>query len=217
MVEIFGLAQTNQVKVQSQVYEQIEQMQNEMYVARGLLAEVSSSASNLQATIEGTSTRMAQQIATISGMTEKVFRWGWLLLVVAFLLHQSRPLSISTPLGTSTLLLGRSLFSFLFRPFGSKYFSTFMGAAPVFAFIVVKASSGFLTFCHHVVDDFDMVLIHYASGTRIPLFPVFFFAMPSLLATVAFYIFRQNFPAFRPSRNLAFSTGPLLLSSDVER
>lgn len=108
MVEIFGLAQTNQVKVQSQVYEQIEQMQNEMYVARGLLAEVSSSASNLQATIEGTSTRMAQQIATISGMTEKVFRWGWLLLVVAFLLHQSRPLSISTPLGMSALLLGRS-------------------------------------------------------------------------------------------------------------
>lgn len=143
LVEIFGLAQTNQVKVQSQVYEQIEQMQNEMYVTRGLLADVSSSASNLQATIEGTSTRMAQQIATISGLTENVFRWGWLLLVVAF-------------------------------------------------------------------------LIHYASGTRIPLFPIFFFATPLLLATVAVYLFPQNFPAFRPSRNLAFSTGPLLLSSDGE-
>lgn len=84
------MSQTNQVKVQSEVYEQIEQMQNEMSVARDLLAEVSSSASNLQVTIDGTSTRMAQQIATISGMTEKVFRWGWLLLVVAVLTYYAR-------------------------------------------------------------------------------------------------------------------------------
>lgn len=109
---MFDLAQKNQVKVQSQVYEQIEQMQNEMYVARSLLADVSSSASNLQATIEGTSTRMAQQIMTISGMTEKVFRWGWLPLLVAFLLQQSRLVMNSNPLGTSALLLGRSHFSF---------------------------------------------------------------------------------------------------------
>lgn len=105
LVDVFGLAQTNQVNVQSRLYEQIDQMQNNMYVARGLLADVTSSVSNLQATIEGTSTRMAQ-IATISGMTEKVFLWGWLLLV-AFLLNQFRP--NFTPLATSALL-GKSLF-----------------------------------------------------------------------------------------------------------
>lgn len=143
LVEIFGLAQTNQVKVQSQVYEQIEQMQNEMYVARGLLADVSSSASNLQATIEGTSTRMAQQVATINGMTE-VFRWGWLLLVVAFLLHHFRPPNNSTPLGTSALILGRSFFSFsFFGPFGSKDFSTFIGAAQFSLSFLSKLPLGF--------------------------------------------------------------------------
>lgn len=134
----------NQVKVQSQVYEQIEQMQNEMNVARCLLADVSASASNLQATIEGTSTRMAQQIMTISGMTEKVFRWGWLPLLVAFLLHQSSPLNNSNPLGTSASLLGRSLFSFfVFRPFGSKDFSTFMGAAQFSLSLLSKPPLGF--------------------------------------------------------------------------
>lgn len=143
MVEIFGLAQTNQVKVQSQVYEQIEQMQNEMNVARGLLADVSASASNLQATIESTSTRMAQQIMTISGITEKVFRWGWLPLLVAYLLHQSNPLNNSNPLGTSASLLGRSLFSFFFRPFGSKDFSTFMGAAQFSLSLLSKPPLGF--------------------------------------------------------------------------
>lgn len=102
LVEMFGAAQTIQVNTQSRLYQQIDQMQNNMYVAQGLLADVTSSASNLQATIEHTSTRMAQMTA-FSGMTEKIFRWGWLLLLV-FLIHQLRPKY--TSLATSTL--GRS-------------------------------------------------------------------------------------------------------------
>lgn len=123
LVEMFGVAQTNQVNVQSRLYEQIEHMQNNMYVARGLLADVTSSASNLQATIEGTSTRMAQ-IATISDMTENLLRWGWLLLV-AFLLHQFRP--NSTPLATSALGRSSSL------PWSKDF--NFMGAAQFLLFL----------------------------------------------------------------------------------
>lgn len=101
--------------MQSQLYKQIDEMQNKMYVAQGLLQDVSSSASNLQATIEGTWTRMAQ-IGTISGMTEDLFRWAWLLLV-AFLLHQFRP-NFSTPLAMSALgKVSSSLFFFFAPPF----------------------------------------------------------------------------------------------------
>lgn len=114
---MFGAAQTNQVNMQSRLYEQIDQMQNNMYVARGLLADVTSSASNLQATIEDTSMRMAE-MSTFSGMTDNIFRWSWLLLVV-LLIHQLRPKY--NPLATSAL--GRSS-SFLWQ----KFFN-FMGAA----------------------------------------------------------------------------------------
>lgn len=62
-----------------------------------------------------------------------------------------------------------------------------------------------------------MVLIHYASGTRIPLFRVFFL-VTLLLATVGFYRLRQGFPRFRFSPNLApqleHVSKALLLSSD---
>ena len=66
-------------------------MQDNIFVARALLADVSSSASNLQTTIEDTSTRMAQMTTTFSGMTENFFRWTWPLLLAAFLVHQLRP------------------------------------------------------------------------------------------------------------------------------
>ena len=203
LVEIFDLAQTNQADVQSRLYEQIDHMQNNIFVARGLLADVTSSALNLQATIEGTSTRMAQ-IATIGGMTETVFRWGWLLLV-AYLLNQFLP--NTTPLATSALL-GRFP---LLCPLGRRI-SIFHACRSVFAFLV--KASGFSSFC-----QFDMVLVHYASGTRIPLFPVFFFLATLFLATLAFYFSRQKFPTFRPSPNLAspqldLISKTLLLSSD---
>lgn len=114
---MFDSAQTTQVNMQSRLYEQIDQMQNNMYVARGLLAEVTSSASNLQATIEDTSTRMAQ-MTTLSGMTDKIFRWGWLLLVV-LLIHQLCPKY--NPFATSAL--GRP------SSFPCQKFFNFMGAA----------------------------------------------------------------------------------------
>ena len=59
--------------MQSRLYELIDQMQNNTYVARALLADVSTSASNLQATIEDTSTRMAQMAITFNGMTRNIF------------------------------------------------------------------------------------------------------------------------------------------------
>lgn len=181
-------------------------MQNNIFVARGLLADVTSSALNLQATIEGTSTRMVQ-IATIGGMTETVFRWGWLLLV-AYLLNQFRP--NTTPLAMSALL-GRSP---LLCPLGRRI-SIFHACRSVFAFLV--KASGFSSLCHHA--DFDMVLVHYASGTRIPLFPVFFFLATLFLATLAFYLSRQKFPTFRPSPDVAppqlgLISKTLLLSPD---
>lgn len=129
LVEMFGAAQTIQVNMQSRLYEQIDQMQNNMYVARGLLADVTSSASNLQVTIEDTSMRMAQ-MTTFSDITENVFRWSWLLLLV-FLIHQLRPRY--NTLATSAL--GRSSFPW------QKYFN-FMGAAQ-FSLSLSKKSLGY--------------------------------------------------------------------------
>lgn len=124
LVEVFGAAQKTQVKMQSRLYEQIDQMQDNIFVARALLADVSSSASNLQTTIEDTSTRMAQMTSTFSGMAENIFRWTWPLLLVAFLIHQFCPKY--NPLAMSALGKVLSFFLLLLLP---KCFQIFMAVA----------------------------------------------------------------------------------------
>lgn len=61
----------------------------EIHVARGLLADVTASAENLQASVENTASKIAT-MATLSGATGSILRWGWLSLVI-FVLYQFSP------------------------------------------------------------------------------------------------------------------------------
>lgn len=64
-------------------------MQTELYVARGLIADLTSSAASLQASVENAASKIAT-MATLSGVTTSILRWGWLSLVV-FGLYQFSP------------------------------------------------------------------------------------------------------------------------------
>ena len=65
-------------------------MQTEIYVARGLLADVMSSAASLQASVQDTSSSIAN-MAAFGGFTSSFLRWGWLSLLI-FVIYQFRPL-----------------------------------------------------------------------------------------------------------------------------
>ena len=84
--EAIFVAQSKQAESQASM---LDQMQTEMYMARGLLAEITASASSLQASVEKTSSQIAS-IATLSGLTSSFLRWGWLSLLV-LILYQFSP------------------------------------------------------------------------------------------------------------------------------
>ena len=79
--EAFQAAQNRQAESQTRLY---DQMQTELYVARGLLADVTSSAVSLQAAVEDTSSKVAN-MAAFGGFTSTVLRWGWLSVVLLVL------------------------------------------------------------------------------------------------------------------------------------
>ena len=66
-----------------------DQLQMEIHVARGLLADVTASAESLQASVERMGSKIAT-MATISGVTGSILRYGWLSLI-AFVLYQFSP------------------------------------------------------------------------------------------------------------------------------
>ncbi len=84
--EAFHAAQNRQAESQTRLY---DQMQTEMYVARGLLADVTSSAATLQAALEDTSSKVAN-LVTSGALTTTILRWGWLSLVL-FVLYLFNP------------------------------------------------------------------------------------------------------------------------------
>lgn len=84
--EAFHAVQNRQAESQTRLY---DQMQTEMYVARGLLADVTSSAATLQAALEDTSSKVANLI-TAGALTTTILRWGWLSLVI-FVLYLLNP------------------------------------------------------------------------------------------------------------------------------
>lgn len=87
--EAFHAAQTLQANTQTHLHDQIDRMQTDVHVARGLLAEMTSSASSLQSAIEDTSSKIAK-ISTLGGFTTVVVQWGWVLLAI-FLIRQLSP------------------------------------------------------------------------------------------------------------------------------
>ncbi|KAL8822151.1 MAG: hypothetical protein Q9191_007111, partial [Dirinaria sp. TL-2023a] len=85
--EVLHASQSRQAELQARLY---DQMQTEMYVAHGLLAEVTSSAASLRNVVEDTSSKIAD-MAALGGFTNTFLRWGWLCLLV-FVLYQFNPL-----------------------------------------------------------------------------------------------------------------------------
>ena len=84
--EAFHAAQALQANMQTHLHDQIDRMHTDLDVARGLLAEVTFSASSLQTAIEDTSLKIAQ-ISTFGGFTTVILQCGWVLLVV-FIIYQ---------------------------------------------------------------------------------------------------------------------------------
>lgn len=87
--EAIHAAQILQANTQTHLHDQIDRMQTDMHVARGLLAEVTSSASSLQTAIEDTSSKIAQ-ISRFGGFSAGILQWVWVLLAV-FMIHQLSP------------------------------------------------------------------------------------------------------------------------------
>lgn len=62
------------------------QVQIEMQVAQGLLADITASAASLQDTVHDTSSKVAHMVA-LGGVTNKVLNWGWSLVVLLVVYH----------------------------------------------------------------------------------------------------------------------------------
>ncbi|KAL8634933.1 MAG: hypothetical protein Q9228_007525, partial [Teloschistes exilis] len=62
------------------------QVQIEMQVAQGLLADITASAATLQDTVHDTSSKVAHMVA-LGGVTNKVLNWGWSLVVLLVVYH----------------------------------------------------------------------------------------------------------------------------------
>ena len=81
--EAFNAAQNAQAELQTRLY---DQMQTEMYVAHGLLADITSSATYLQATLDDTTSKVASM--TMSGsFTSRSIQLG----LVLYCLHLFKP------------------------------------------------------------------------------------------------------------------------------
>ena len=147
-----------------------------MYVARGLLADVTSSATSLQAALDDSSSKVAN--LTVSGaLNNTVLRWGWLTLLL-FVLYLLKPQYI----GFTTAALGRYL--------------------PRISGIVTDRNQGsFLLWSASGIPspfDFlsnDIILIHYASGLQVSLASVLkvtcLVALPALVIMI--YSFSARF------------------------
>jgi len=173
--EAFHAAQNRQAESQTRLY---DQMQTEIYVARGLLADVTSSAANLQAALEDTSSKVAS-LVTSGSLTTAVLRWGWLSLVI-FVLYLLNPRYA----GFATAAWSRHPFSY----------SGFTADQALVTLLLLAASGVPSPFA---ALPADIVLIHYASGFQVPLVPVlkvlFLLTLP-LLATLI-YITSARFRA----------------------
>ena len=84
--EAIHATQAKQADSQTQLF---GQMQTEIYVARGLLTDITESAATLQSSVKDASNQIAS-MATISGITTSVLRWGWCGLVL-FVLYLVNP------------------------------------------------------------------------------------------------------------------------------
>ncbi|KAI4234604.1 MAG: hypothetical protein LQ352_008166 [Teloschistes flavicans] len=62
------------------------QVQIEMQVAQGLLADITASAATLQNTVHDTSSKVAHMVA-LGGVTNNVLNWGWSLIVLLMVYH----------------------------------------------------------------------------------------------------------------------------------
>ena len=87
----FQAAQEAQVELQTRLQ---DALQTDMYVTRGLLAEVTTHAANLQTTVEETAKSLSQ-LAGLSGIGSALFRWSWVLMaIVAVSLFSRRAATI---------------------------------------------------------------------------------------------------------------------------
>ena len=84
--QAFYTAQTLQAETQTRLH---DQMQVEMHVTRGLLADVTSSAVSLQSAVDSTSAKIAQ-MAALGGLSAKFVQWSWLALVL-LIVYQFNP------------------------------------------------------------------------------------------------------------------------------
>ena len=138
-------------------------MQTELYVTRGLIADVTASAASLQVSVEKTASKIAA-MATLGGVTTSILRWGWLSLVV-FVLYQISPRYAAFAMAATGLflLLWASELPSLFASIPS-----------------------------------DTVLIHYASGYKVPLIPTLKIAafLIVMITTGAVYRLSDTFRAY---------------------
>ncbi|KAL8925268.1 MAG: hypothetical protein Q9208_003558 [Pyrenodesmia sp. 3 TL-2023] len=78
--------QTADAESQLQLHNQV---QIELQVAQGLLADISASAASLQATVQDTSSKVTNMVA-IGGLSNTVLNWGWSLITI-LVLYQFHP------------------------------------------------------------------------------------------------------------------------------
>ncbi|KAL9576941.1 MAG: hypothetical protein Q9203_007629, partial [Teloschistes exilis] len=81
------------------------QVQIEMQVAQGLLADITASAATLQDTVHDTSSKVAHMVA-LGGVTNKVLNWGWSLVVLLVVYHFHPKVAGYAAVTLGTLLLG---------------------------------------------------------------------------------------------------------------
>ena len=175
-------------------------MQTDLYLTQGLLADITSSASGLLVTIDETSTKIAQ-MATISDVVPMFFQWGWLILMV-FIIYQFNPKYA----GNVAAILGRYFL---------RLFSRTTDLTQKVFFFLVNAS-GVLSNTKQMLSDIipaDTVLIHYASGSQIPLLPLLkvtaVFTFTSAIAIL--YRLSNRFSAATSSTSGSESKLPMLL------
>ena len=123
----------------------------ELYGARGLLADVIASAASLQALVENTASKIAT-MATLSGVTTSILRWGWLSLIV-FVLYQISPRYAAFAMASTGLVLLlwasglRSLFAsipsdIVLTHYASGYKVSLTSILKVAAFLIIMISAG---------------------------------------------------------------------------
>ncbi|KAL8732581.1 MAG: hypothetical protein Q9181_003896 [Wetmoreana brouardii] len=75
--------QTEDAKAQLHLHNQV---QIELQVAQGLLADITASAANLQSTVRDTSSKVAHMVA-LGSLTSMILNWGWSLVIIFILYH----------------------------------------------------------------------------------------------------------------------------------